>query len=452
MTEPEVIVRLRAVAAAEPTVPNITQIRHLRDELRLADTTLDRAARLVGLPAEQVVETVTSMGKWLLQSNKLQLPELVPAAEYYRLLEQWECRRRGSGRRARSVSQTGVAATQDGQSDIGKQLSMFASMASTPKKLRASGHGPRARAFDTYRAHDAGQLSMLNMPAKPASVRQGQKYIAPAPEGFLEVGNRAMVKPLAALLAHEISDEQIDRWVARTYTASLPMLTFPVVAAVWRMATLGVLDKLDEVSDSPKFAKVAIEAWELLEYSRMDALEAVAELTGELLVVSKLPLEDGPRSQLAARVLHRSKQARWLCEQDLSRVAKAAAATATDPRTQPSLCKGLQYLRQRAATQPQVYQLNGIDQVREGQLLRVAQLAGLPTERPDAHSTSEIRKRIKQLQLGRDVDQLVPNAVVADQAGRLDRYMSILEARSTGDVTWLSQMLSLASEPHELRR
>jgi hypothetical protein len=400
-TEPSVITRLRARSAHEPTVLTIPQLRRLRDELRMADATLDRTARLVGTTPEQVVATVSELGKWLLQSNKLELPTLVSAAEYQEQVTAWN---------------------------------------------PASGR---------YREHAEGQLSMFNMPAKPkvsraASVK-GQSYIAPAPDGFLDAGGPALHKPVAALLAHDISDDQIDRWVARAYTASLPMLTFPVVAAVWRMATLGMLDKLDEVSNSPSFAKVAVEAWELLEYARRDALASVAELTGKLLSVASTPLNGDGRARTAEQALRLARQSRWLCEQDLRRVARAAQALADEPKVLDTFVGELRYLRQRARTHPEVYRISDISQIREGQMIRIAQLAGLPTEEPDPQGTADIRRKVRALQLGRDADQLVPNAVVASQAGRLDQFMTILEARASGDVTWLGQMLALAAEPREMQ-
>jgi hypothetical protein len=393
--EPAVITRLRAQSATGPVVPTIAQLRRLRDELQLADTTLDRTARLVGLNPDQVLDTVTEMGKWLLQSNKLELPTLVTAQEY---------RDKVAKLGARSVR---------------------------------------------YKDHAAGQLSMFNMPSRPADKRRRTQleYIAPAPDGFLDQGGRTLHKPLAALLAHDISDDQIDRWVARTFTASLPMLTFPVVAAVWRMATLGMLDRLDQVSPSPNFAKVAVEAWELLEYARRDAIVTVATLIGSMLTAADAPLPDTLRVQLATDAIRRSEAARWLCEQDLTRVSRAAKALLDEPRAQQTFAAELKYLRQRAHTHPGVYRIGDIAQIREGQMIRIVQLAGLPTEAPDPKGTADIRRKIRALDLGRDVDQLVPNAVVASQAGRLDRFLSILEARASGDDSWLGQMLELAAEP-----
>lgn len=395
--EPAVITRLRARSATGPVVPTIAQLRRLRDELRLADTTLDRTSRLVGLPPDQVLETVTDMGKWLLQSNKLELPALVTPDEY-----------------------------RDKVAKLG------------PKSLR-------------YKDHAAGQLSMFNMPSRPAAKRRKEQleYVAPAPEGFLDEGTRTLHKPLAALLAHDISDDQIDRWVARTFTASLPMLTFPVVAAVWRMATLGMLDRLDQVSPSPNFAKVAVEAWELLEYARYDAIVSVATLIGSILEAADAPLNDERRRRLASDAASLAERTRWVCEQDLLRVARAARTLETDPRVQRIFVGELKNLRQRAYTHPGVYRIGDIGKIREGQMIRIAQLAGLPTEAPDPRGAADIRRRIRQLDLGRDADQLVPNAVVASQAGRLDEYLNILVARASGDVTWLDQMLALAGERRE---
>lgn len=264
-----------------------------------------------------------------------------------------------------------------------------------------------------------------------------------APEGFIEAGGRTVTRPLATLLTVKPTDQQLERWQARTYTAALPLLTFPVVACVWRFATLDMLDKLEDVSPSPRFAKVAVEAWDTLEQTRQDGIAAVSDLVGPVLKAASCQLDDGQQATLAEKVAVATGRASWLSEKDFVRIARAAEQLRVDRRAQRNLAAELTVLGRKVASQKETYHPTGVGEISEGQMLRICRAAGLPTEPTAPARVAEIRRKIQKLGLGRDADQLTPNAVVADQVGVLEEYMDAVEARAAGADDWLQKMLTV---------
>lgn len=381
--EPAVIQRLRTRSAQEPTPPTLEQLKLLRDGL-VQHQPIELTARLIGITPAEAAKLVIEVGTWLRQSNRVNLPKL-----------------------------------SEGELVKGDSYQLF----NLPRDPNRSKSGK---------------------PAKTSKQRKGREWLATAPTGYLSAGGRGIHRPLAAMLVVHPGDQQLERWMARTYTASLPLLTFPVVASVWRFATLGALDKLESVSPSPRFAKVAVEAWELLELSRREALAAVDQLIGPLAQAAVTPLGPDIQLKLAERALHLARQASWLSEQDLRRVTRAAEELLVRPQAQDMLGSELRHLKQRQDRHPSVYQLGDVRQIREGQMLRICRLAGLPTEPPDSARVAELRNRIKDLGFGSDADQLTPNAVVADQVGVLEEFMAAIKARADGEHDWLEQMLRIS--------
>jgi hypothetical protein len=381
--EPAVIARLRERSVQEPVIPTVAQLKTIVDAV-FANESLDHTARLAGLDVERTLELISQLGEWLRQSGKLKLPNLVSDEEY---------------RAAQATSKS--------------------------KADRAKSE----------------MLVLFNLPAQP---KAANGWVSPAPPGFVGPSVRDVAKPLAALLVTHPDTSVLERWVARTYTASLPLLTFPVVAAVWRFATLDILDKIEDVSPSPRFAKVAVEAWDLLEFARQDAMTAIELLCGPLLEASRRPLDDDGRAQLAEAVGGACRRAQWLSEHELLRVSRTADLAVTDPPAQELLTSQLVYLRQRAKAHPGTFRVEQVARIREGQLMRICQMAGIPTDPPDPKLAVQVRSRLKSLGLDKDADQLVPNALNAAQAGRLDGFWKAIEARVAGQPEWIEQLLSLS--------
>lgn len=269
------------------------------------------------------------------------------------------------------------------------------------------------------------------------------KLTAVAPPGFLSAGGKSVHKPLAAVIEARPNDQQIERWMARTYTASLPLVTFPVVAAVWRFATLGSISKLTEVSPNASFAKVAVDAWDILESARTAGQEAVSQLAGPACRLATHPMDDSQVQAFASRVKYHARAAGWLSMKDLNRIVEAADAASTDPRRLSKLASELRYFSHQVKAQPSVYRRNDVSEISEGQMLSICRAAGLPTDPPDTSRVTELRARIKQLGLAEEADQITPNAVVADQAGKLEEFMDAVKARADGREEWVGMLRSI---------
>lgn len=379
--EPTVITRLRTRSAQEPTPPTLDQLRMLRDGL-VQNQPLELTSRLLGISEEETVRLVIEVGSWIRQSSRVDLPKL----------------------------HAGPLSTETGY------------------QLFNLPHAPRGR-------------RRTKRKKGRAKGRRSREWTAVAPPGYIERGGGNIRRPLAAILVVHPDDQMLERWMARTYTASLPLLTFPVVAAVWRFATIGMLDKLEDVSPSPRFAKLAVEAWELLELSRSSAVDAVAQLVGPVAEAAAHTLTPDLQRKLADKTLMLVKQAGWAFGDDVTRVARAAELLRNDPGMQRLLWEELQRLRKLVRDRPSAYNIVHIGQIREEQMRRICRRAGLPTSPPNPARVSQLRRRIRELGLENDADQLTPNAVVADQVGVLDEFMEAVKARADGDPDWMQKML-----------
>lgn len=257
------------------------------------------------------------------------------------------------------------------------------------------------------------------------------------PEGFERRagGKRDISKALAAIVVHAPSDDALARYLNRLYPAELSVLSFAQVAFVHRAAQLGRLDDLEAVNEgNVALAKLFVAAYDLLDVALRTAKDAVTRLAAA--DVSDL---GALRSAIAA--------ARFLGERRMDKLARTVdMAERSKTGTGPALlAKELRFFAREVAAAPHIWQPASIAALTDGQVQRIAAVAGLHIEGSTRAEEAEIRRRLADLGLAADADRLVPDGLRAEQAGCAEEFWEAMARRADGDPEWAAELqLALA--------
>lgn len=219
----------------------------------------------------------------------------------------------------------------------------------------------------------------------------------------------------AAIRQGRVNDAVLLRFHARRHPLRISALTLPDVTVTWQLCCLGRLpDVAAADSTTAHFARVLLSAYELLESARQQALEAVTDLASGRL-----------EAQTARQ---RCAQAAPLHQAALARLDHQICAAADERQVRLALDR----FSQTAAA---IHLPATVAEISEGQMLRIAQAAGLTM--PSAVQDSRaVRGRIEAAGLGSDIDQLVPLGLTAEAAGHANAFWTAIEARAAGDPHW----------------
>lgn len=273
-------------------------------------------------------------------------------------------------------------------------------------------------AFGTWLSQSKGKVT----PDDPVTI----------PTGFTtaETG-RELHSSITSLTARTIEDSDIVRWVARKYETGTPTLTYPVVAAVRAFAQLGKLDEISEVSPSAAFHQLVVQAYDLLEEARTDAVAATTQLC---------TTNTGP-----ATTIELAQRAALLHEAAATRLHRIAAAATEHPDALEMLHREQRHFANQVQ-HPSGPQLpSHIGELTDGQMLRIAQHAGLPTEKAAPAETRRIREQLASLGLEADADQLIGPALNAAQNGTEQAFWDAMRARANHNIDWHTLLEPAAS-------
>lgn len=255
---------------------------------------------------------------------------------------------------------------------------------------------------------------------KPAPVRVNIVL----PDGFSksEIG-KDIEGSLIAIVALHPSAEDVTRFIQRHYRRSAQPLSFEMLAAVWTFARLKRTAGLAKVSEAMSFVRNCVAAWDTLEVARQDAMRALAVLTSS-----------DDESSLRDAVI--KLQPVWEAEaRNLKGLLEAGSVqTAAFQRAQSWLAKRV------AAGQLVVMHVSDLN---EGQVRRIATLAGLDTEVISRNEETYIRTKLAELNLSLDAEQLVPVGVTAVRKGLEDAFFDACQKRAAGDQDWASDLEAL---------
>jgi hypothetical protein len=293
--------------------------------------------------------------------------------------------------------------------------------------------------FGTWLAHSIGRAEVdylyaadQDQPQLFATADQAGKVIIPV--GYEPAGRhrRDLDKALCTIIAHKPGTEVITRFVARTYTARQSRLSYPVIAGLWGFTQRGRLETIDLVSDDLIFQTQVLEAFDLLDVSREDAIKAVRILLGK----------ENPSPK---HVLATCDRAYWLDESGFQTLRRAAEAASRSKDLTNRIEREVELLRRRVELRPSHFAPADVASLTLGQVRRICENAGIRVEPENRAEEAEIRATLKAMGFAVDADRLVPEALRCAEQGMLDEFWEIMNARKGGDPSWSTQLQELAA-------
>lgn len=251
---------------------------------------------------------------------------------------------------------------------------------------------------------------------------------------------------LAAVLAQPVDDAEIIRFVDRTYTESTVTLDADHVRLLHWLATHGLASKLLELAGkrvevrdgrevvvdadapgNPTLARMMVQAYDLLEVARADAVRALGR------VVRGLVTE--PADVKAALVV-----ARWLAPGPIGRVVRLAErceANSGQPRLRQIFDTQVSTFGHSVRTSPDAFVVRDVADLSAAHLTQLLTLSGLTVDDSEEKAAAnELRARLVEMGLRNDLDRELPEALRAWRAGRLEEFYASRQARLEGDPDW----------------
>lgn len=249
------------------------------------------------------------------------------------------------------------------------------------------------------------------------------------PDGFqADKCGREIGKSIRNVVAAGTDPVAQRRWLIRRHYGIRKPLTYPTVGVVHRAAQIGQLHKMRDlcisenragrVTTRPGVARLFVEAYDLLEVARIDAIAAVAEvLTGGV-------DED--------RFRHLAVTFGWLHEGDTQRVLRTLSSEGTAPAVAD--------LADRVDANPKAWRPEWIADMTDGQVSRIAERIGMPLDPASSKEEATVRNQINDSGLGADLDFLYPDLLAVTHSGYGHLVSPALERRANGDLHWADEI------------
>jgi len=248
------------------------------------------------------------------------------------------------------------------------------------------------------------------------------------PLGFERRGphRRDLSRSIASICARQPDDTELGRWLDHKYPSEVGVLTGSDVFLIWTLARLGRLDEIDLLPSSRAFTQVVIAAFDLLDVGLTDARGGVAVLY--LTGMGEMPV-DIEQLQIAAT------KAAWLGEARMARISRFLGL-GDSASSQRGLENELGNFAREVSANQQLWLPRTIASLGEGQVLRLVQRAGLGKADDHRKTEAEIRNKLIERGLRKDLDRLLPYAMRAVAAGAEAEYWAAIDARVSGDPDW----------------
>jgi len=276
-----------------------------------------------------------------------------------------------------------------------------------------------------------GQLSLFD--EVPAGV------VVPAAYSKWGEKRRDVSKAFLAIVRRQPDDSEIQRWIDRKYPNAVGVLSGRDVFTVWRIAQLGRLGEIDLVSSAPAFAQVTVAAYDLLDVSLSDAITGMVQMF-------KMTKVDFAEMDLDVLENAITKVA-WLGESRVRKISKllAAAKESGDVWAADSLQRDIKAFMQEVKANP-FWRPSKVSMIGEGQILRLLDRAGLGIPEDARKTESEIRRKLVDMGLRKDIDRLLPDAMRAVAAKAEDAFWSSIQSRLLGDPDWRVELEEALAE------
>lgn len=247
--------------------------------------------------------------------------------------------------------------------------------------------------------------------------------------------DRAQYKALADQARAERT-AVISRWLLRRYHEIRQVLTYPVVAGVHRVAQLGRLGELDSLAlgrngwRNTELARVLVEAFDLLDVARLDALAGLADLSAVA--------DDIEAHHQAERIRRAVAKTRWVSQGDIGRLADALERS-VEVGYDLGLLRQLRIVAGKATNNAD-WRLGDISTLSDGQVMRIAEAAGLSTEDSSFEDEATVRRMIAAAGLEVDSDLLFSDGLRVVRAGLSEAFAEALSRRASGDPEWAADL------------
>lgn len=277
--------------------------------------------------------------------------------------------------------------------------------------------------FGTWLTHSEGKVTTEFIFSKDAKIKNPKEGLVIIPEGYEPQAQhgRDLVKAITAILSLKPSDDTIVRFVSRTYSSRTDLLNYPLVAGVWKFATMDRLSSIKNVNADEVFYTQVIASYELLKKN----IKASNE------IVNNIILGSYNNKKLVASL----GKITWLNESELSKTKSTLESLLNNGEIQ-KLEQAKNNLVSLLRMNYSKYLINSIRQLSAGQIRRICENEGLIADESEKIDELEIRNNLKSLGLIRDADVLVPEAIRAYQKGLSAEFWTVMNARADGDLSW----------------
>ena len=226
----------------------------------------------------------------------------------------------------------------------------------------------------------------------------------------------------------DVDDALLNRWMLRQWANPAVVVSFELVSMVWMLAKLGRAGELGALAriagtGQPSLARALADAWDLLEVSRAQAVEAVERLCAG--------------NHDADEVLAEVARCRWLAEAEIGRVEKAARRVAQGEPT-GALPDAVAQFAANAAGRADMHPTT-VAELNDGQVRRLAEAFSLDTD-GDRALRLELNHVVTKAGLRADADRLISLGVAAHRAGLAEAFAAALERRRHGDIGWADEL------------
>ena len=292
-------------------------------------------------------------------------------------------------------------------------------------------HGTKKVAYSV--AAECEQLSLFALPETSTPVASKRSKKAKKPKVVIPLGferkawhKRDVTNSIIAIVLNQPDDEELSRWLDRKYRSDVGVLSGKDVHTLWLLAQIGRIEDVDKMSKEPAFAQVMVAAFDLLDVSLTDAVGGLSTLYE--MGKHKIPL-NVERAQRAATM------AVWLHEARLSQVINLAQAAANDRSGETYLLHELERLASYIEGHRSIRPLK-LESLSGGQVQRLVERAGLGRQEDERKLEAEIRRKLTEMGLRKDMDRLLPMGMRALNVGLESTFWSAIEARRSGDPDW----------------
>lgn len=260
-----------------------------------------------------------------------------------------------------------------------------------------------------------------------------ENYVVLPPGLEAEKVGRDMSKSVAQIVRGAPDETMLRRWLLRKHHSIRQVLGFEMVAAVHRFAQLGRLQDLEHLvargNGNPQLAVVLVEAYDLLDVARGDALAALDELaSGTIVDIDRIGV-------LVARVA-------WLAEASFGRIQRRLEMAREGAGDVAPIVSALKRLCHGTHLRP-----GRVGELTDGQVRCLCRAVGLDIEGACHKEVETVRGWVMETNPS-DADLLIADGVRALRAGCGEVFKESLKKRACGQLDWadsLNEALAKAS-------